>query len=71
MFVSKVKAGPHQNVIQLTLGAETAQRRLSVWIQKDKQIAITYHKYWNAFCCIAEQKWTKIEISQTLVDGKV
>ena len=80
MFISTVKADPYQNVIQFTLGRDTTlaqrgDRYPAVWIQGDKQIAIAAGKYWDTFCCVAEQKWTKIEISQTLVDwtgiGKV
>ena len=79
VFVVHFKEDPWQSVIHFTLGGNMdkyGDRTPAVWIKNDKKVtiasAISGDK--NAFddiCCLEAQKWTKIEISQLLVDGKV
>ena len=79
VFAGHFKEDAYQSVIHFTLGGNSdnyGDRTPAVWIKNDKKVtiasAISGDK--NAFddiCCLVAQKWTKIEISQTLVDGKV
>ena len=78
-FITKFGADAYQSVIHFTLGGNMGKygdRTPAVWIKNNKavHIASAISGNPNAYfdiCCVAEQKWTKVEISQTLVDGKV
>ena len=79
VFVTKFGADAYHSVIHFTLGGDAGQygdRTPAVWIGNTKSMHIAsaisgnLNAYWN-FDEIPEQKWTKVEISQTLVDEKV
>ena len=79
VFVTKFGADAYHSVIHFTLGGDASQygdRTPAVWIGNTKTMHIAsaisgnLNAYWN-FPGIQEQKWTKVEISQKLVDGKV
>ena len=81
VLVNHFKRFPYQSVIHFTgTGTGTGpayhgQRTPAVWLKPDTRVhfssAISGISTYDDICCIQAKKWTKIEISQTLVGGKV
>ena len=76
VFVGHFKRLPYQSVIHFTAGpAYYGQRTPAVWLKPDRKVhvssSISGISTYDDICCLVAQKWTKIEISQTLVGGKV
>eukprot|EP00091_Calanus_sinicus_P012103 TRINITY_DN2742_c1_g1_i1.p1 TRINITY_DN2742_c1_g1~~TRINITY_DN2742_c1_g1_i1.p1 ORF type:complete len:146 (+),score=26.13 TRINITY_DN2742_c1_g1_i1:261-698(+) len=78
VFVTKFGPDAYRSVIHFTRGGNMAQygdRTPAVWIGSTRTMTIAsavsgnLNAYWN-FEGIPGQKWTKVEISQTLVGGK-
>ena len=79
VFISQVKTDLYQSLIHFTLGGnhdKYGDRIPAVWITNNKAVhitsAISGHKNSQAdICCVKEGEWIKMEISQTLKEGKV
>ena len=79
VFIVHFKTDIYQSLIHFTLGANAdkyGDRTPAVWIKNNKAVtiasAISGNKNSHAdICCVKEGKWIKMEISQTLKEGKV
>ena len=79
VFISQVKTDLYQSLIHFTLGGNInkyGDRTPAVWITNNKAVHITSAISGNKnsgdnICCVKEGKWIKMEISQTLKEGKV
>ena len=78
--VTKFGADDYQSVIHLTATGvnccNMGDRTPGVWITKDQKIgiasAVNGGHFWKVYPTVLEEnKWILIEISQTLVEGKV
>eukprot|EP00091_Calanus_sinicus_P012101 TRINITY_DN2742_c0_g1_i2.p1 TRINITY_DN2742_c0_g1~~TRINITY_DN2742_c0_g1_i2.p1 ORF type:complete len:262 (-),score=44.39 TRINITY_DN2742_c0_g1_i2:443-1228(-) len=78
VFITKTGADAFHSVIHFTIGGNADQygdRTPAVWITNTRTMVIAsavsgnLNTNWN-FAGIPEQKWIKVEISQTLVEGK-
>ena len=81
MKITNFGADAYQSVIHLTIGGNAesyGDRTPGVWITNTKLFCIASavsgnlnHYQTLAAPVLEENKWTKVEISQTLIEGKV
>ena len=81
LLITKFDTTEYQSVLRLTLGGNInayGDRAPAVWVHKDKYLHVTSsingnkNLWYNVQNVpLVENKWYKIEISQTLMDGKV
>ena len=81
LLISKFDAEVYQSIIHFGLGGNAeayGDRAPAVWVHKDKYLHVTssingnLNLYYNVQSVpLVENKWFKVQISQTLIDGKV
>ena len=79
ILITKFGSDPYQSVLHFGLGGNAEKygdRAPAVWMTKDKYLLVASsisgnkNHYYISQMDLKENKWIKIELSQTLTDGK-
>ena len=79
LLITEFASAPYETVIHFGLGGNVEKygdRAPAVWLNKDKYLHIASsisgnrNHYYNTQVNLEENKWIKIELSQTLTGGK-